>query len=451
VRWATRQSWLKKRPGVVPGSLIRCIVGISFVILLHGAGGFFLLLIVLSFFIAGRLLLGSRSLVPTVWILAMAAIVVKDDRLPLRHAITFRHLFAKRLWFLDTEKFQGLYEWPNSVNLMLLRLVSFVLDWQNATLKVQPGEKHDSLQRYTLINCMSHAFYAPTFIAGPTISFDDFIEQCEQPRTSKTHFGWYILRLAVALLMLEVGTHLYPVLSLARVGGLELLPPGLGAAAVFLILNLMWLKFTIIWRFARAWALADGIDVPENMRRAMCNNFSIVGFWKGWHASFNRWLVRYVYVPLGGRDSRVFAAVLTFLFVAVWHDLEAKLIAWGLLNAGFLSVEWAAGAAWNRHTRGMASTRPCLHRHLAALGGATFIFCLMAVNMIGYSVGVVGVTHLLERAGGSFQEAVWVVAGSFLAFFSAVQLGTELRKLDGTTSKSNAGITVEAEGQVKEY
>jgi len=27
---------------------------------------------------------------------------------------------------------------------------------------------------------------------------------------------------------------------------------------------------------------------------------ALQGFWRSWHASYNRWLVRYVYVPLGG-------------------------------------------------------------------------------------------------------------------------------------------------------
>ena len=33
----------------------------------------------------------------------------------------------------------------------------------------------------------------------------------------------------------------------------------------------MWLKFLIIWRFARLWALCDGIEVVENMQRCVCD------------------------------------------------------------------------------------------------------------------------------------------------------------------------------------
>lgn len=35
-----------------------------------------------------------------------------------------------------------------------------------------------------------------------------------------------------------------------------------------------------------------GIEAPENMLRCVNNSFDIEGFWRGWHASYNRWLVR---------------------------------------------------------------------------------------------------------------------------------------------------------------
>ena len=48
----------------------------------------------------------------------------------------------------------------------------------------------------------------------------------------------------------------------------------------------------------------------------------VQGFWRGWHSSFNQWLVRYLYIPLGGSRRRAAAIWPTFFFVAVWHDLE---------------------------------------------------------------------------------------------------------------------------------
>lgn len=72
----------------------------------------------------------------------------------------------------------------------------------------------------------------------------------------------------------------------------------------------------------------------------MSNNYSVVGFWKGWHCSFNRWLVRYIFIPLGGSNpGRRWNVFVVFVFVAFWHDVEPKLFMWGMLNGVFLVLE----------------------------------------------------------------------------------------------------------------
>ena len=42
----------------------------------------------------------------------------------------------------------------------------------------------------------------------------------------------------------------------------------------------------------------DGVDCPENMDRCVSNHYSLSGFWRSWHKSYNRWLMRYLYIPL---------------------------------------------------------------------------------------------------------------------------------------------------------
>jgi D-alanyl-lipoteichoic acid acyltransferase DltB (MBOAT superfamily) len=66
----------------------------------------------------------------------------------------------------------------------------------------------------------------------------------------------------------------------------------------------------------------NGIEAPENMTRCMNNCYDLEGFWKGWHSSYNRYLVRYLYIPLGGSKWRLINVWIIFTFVAIWHDLE---------------------------------------------------------------------------------------------------------------------------------
>eukprot|EP00953_Heterococcus_sp_UTEX-ZZ885_P037042 19058-Heterococcus_DN1.PRE.3 len=68
---------------------------------------------------------------------------------------------------------------------------------------------------------------------------------------------------------------------------------------------------------------------------------SVASFWNRWHCSFNQWLVRYLYVPLGGRRAGAAAVFPVFVFVALWHDAVPALLAWGLLNGAFIVAESA--------------------------------------------------------------------------------------------------------------
>jgi D-alanyl-lipoteichoic acid acyltransferase DltB (MBOAT superfamily) len=104
-------------------------------------------------------------------------------------------------------------------------------------------------------------------------------------------------------------------------------------------------KLLLPWRFFRLWALADGLDPPENMIRCMANNYSALGFWRAWHRSYNLWIVRYLYIPLGGTRRLAATSILVFTFVALWHDLSPRLLAWGWLAALFILPEIAARKA----------------------------------------------------------------------------------------------------------
>jgi D-alanyl-lipoteichoic acid acyltransferase DltB (MBOAT superfamily) len=165
------------------------------------------------------------------------------------------------------------------------------------------------------------------------------------------------------------------------------------------VMIIFWLKFLVIWRFFRLWALADGVDVPENMTRCICNNYDLVGFWRNWHASYNQWLVRYMYIPLGGGAWRAANVWVIFTFVAVWHDLELRLLGWAWLMALLftpeLAVKWLGAQPWcipNKAGR--------VFRCAAAAAAAVNILLLIAANMVGFVLGLDGVLPFLQQVLG---------------------------------------------------
>lgn len=75
------------------------------------------------------------------------------------------------------------------------------------------------------------------------------------------------------------------------------------------------------------------------MKKCISNSNTFQGFWRAWHASFSEWLVRYIYVPMGGRSRRVISLWLIFFFVGAWHEFDWKWMAFSFFNAFGISIE----------------------------------------------------------------------------------------------------------------
>jgi D-alanyl-lipoteichoic acid acyltransferase DltB (MBOAT superfamily) len=193
------------------------------------------------------------------------------------------------------------------------------------------------------------------------------------------------------------------------------------------VLNFMWLKFLLIWRYFRLWALIGGIETPENMPRCINNCYDLEGFWKSWHASYNRWLVRYLYIPLGGSHTKMFNVWIIFTFVAIWHDLEWKLLSWALVTC----LIWMPEILCKSITR-MPQVKDLLSgsllRELGAIGGAITISCLMMANLIGFVVGPTRMQWLISRM--LLRENVSVLIGIFISFYVGTKLMFHVREVE---------------------
>lgn len=70
---------------------------------------------------------------------------------------------------------------------------------------------------------------------------------------------------------------------------------------------------------------------------------SLRDFWRRWHITLNRWLVDYVYRPLGGsRHGRLRTAANTliiFLSSGLWHGAGWHYVLWGALHGAALVCE----------------------------------------------------------------------------------------------------------------
>jgi D-alanyl-lipoteichoic acid acyltransferase DltB (MBOAT superfamily) len=253
-------------------------------------------------------------------------------------------------------------------------------------------------------NYVAYAIYAPLYLTGPIITFNDYISQSRfRPSTIETSRTIrYGIRFVLVLLAMEITLHF------DYVGAISMSNPkwdSYTAAQLSLLsyfnLHIIWLKLLLPWRFFRLWSLVDGIDPPENMIRCVSNNYSALSFWRSWHRSFYRWTIRYLYGPLGGASFRtlrdagrsILNYALVFTFIALWHDLQLRLLIWGWLIVLFFMPEVLASSLFPKRKW---EDRPTAYRMLCGVGSVANVLMMMAANLVGFAVGVDGLKSIIS-------------------------------------------------------
>lgn len=107
--------------------------------------------------------------------------------------------------------------------------------------------------------------------------------------------------------------------------------------------------------------------------------------------------------------------MITFTFVALWHDVNRSLFTWGWLFGLFFLPEIAV-SRWCAPYR---SSR--YFRYLLGLGAAYNIFVLMVANLIGYSMGTEGVLVMLRQLFTTW-DGLKLVAGAYGLLFIGAQV-----------------------------
>lgn len=85
-----------------------------------------------------------------------------------------------------------------------------------------------------------------------------------------------------------------------------------------------------------------GFTFPENFNFPYISR-SISEFWKRWHITLGKWMMDYLYIPLGGnRISRKRTYInlwLVFLISGLWHGDAWTFVAWGIFHGFFIVAD----------------------------------------------------------------------------------------------------------------
>ena len=195
------------------------------------------------------------------------------------------------------------------------------------------GEKDKINDYFTIIDFFSYIFYPPLFCSGPLINYNSFYFQLSISKESqhnlllKMNKILYFLKLIFFIVLMEVYNHfLYPIFLFKNKD--NSFEPNSEISLFYYcficlnVLTFIWLKFAIIWKLFRFWAWCDGIFVEENINRFIYNFYSLELFFRGINRSLNRWMVRYIYIPLGGKNKKYINIWIVFGFWYLIYDFK---------------------------------------------------------------------------------------------------------------------------------
>lgn len=131
---------------------------------------------------------------------------------------------SESLAWLDAKSLNGLHpRWHVNFNITMLRIVSFALDahWRVAPPPTTPTDQRTRTaaslpdSEYSFLNYFAYAVYPPLYIAGPIMTFNDFVWQLHSPvRVTARERISYAIRFLFCFLTMEFILHTMYVIAI---------------------------------------------------------------------------------------------------------------------------------------------------------------------------------------------------------------------------------------------
>ena len=285
------------------------------------------------------------------------------------------------------------------------------------------------LSDFSFVNLLIYIFYPPFYVAGPTIMYHTFIFQLQNKDGKHNNIFFkkkiiYIIKCFVIFVAFEVYTHFIYITALLNnknqinKDALEKfkkeVPHYIYFFLVFNRLVFVFMKYDVIWKISRLWGWMDGICCEENINRCVYNNYTFEGFWRQWHRSFNIWLIRYMYIPMGGSKKKFINTFIIFSFVALWHEVKLHLLVWAWSIYLTLIPEMLIKRFFNKKER-LYLTNYFWFRYLRAFACSIDILLMVCSNLCGYGFEV---EDIIDNFKEIFQFAGVLGVFGFLGFFA---------------------------------
>lgn len=203
----------------------------------------------------------------------------------------------------------------------------------------------------------------PQLIAGPIVRYNEIAGQITDRRANETIdnkiLGLYrfIIGLSKKMLIANIlAEYVDQVFALPTTE--------IGCSTAWL--GMLAYTFQIYFDFSGYSDMAIGIGrmigfkFPENFNNPYISR-NVTEFWKRWHITLGRWMMDYLYIPLGGNRKGTRRTYLNlwivFFLSGLWHGAAWTFVAWGAYHGLFICLDKLLKVKGKRlETRGKLST-----------------------------------------------------------------------------------------------
>jgi alginate O-acetyltransferase complex protein AlgI len=220
---------------------------------------------------------------------------------------------------------------PLAISFFTFEFVHFAVDSYTGKIQERHWTKYGSF-----------IFFFPTLVAGPIKRYQDFVPKVETAKFDTDHFTAGITRIMIGFFKKFVIADSFAQWT-------KFLNPEFVSdlSGVWLWQSVIAYGFRIFFDFsgyadiAIGTAMLFGIVVPENFQRPYLST-NISDFWKRWHISLYRWLVDYIFIPLGGSRGGTWKTCRNIMIVTtasgLWHGASWNFLLWGWYHGIFLCI-----------------------------------------------------------------------------------------------------------------
>lgn len=191
---------------------------------------------------------------------------------------------------------------------------------------------------HSLLDYVLYVTFFPRLVSGPIVPQDELLPQFASMENKRLNAD----NVVKGLQLFAMG--LFKKVIVADTFG-KIVTYGYGHVSSLnsleAILTILAYTLQIYYDFSGYSDMAVGVGYLFNIKLPINFNSpykakTVVEFWKRWHMSLTRFLMKYVYIPLGGSmkgTARTYVNVLiVFLVSGIWHGAGWTFIVWGLLH-----------------------------------------------------------------------------------------------------------------------